>query len=67
MKKIVVRFIYFYQKHAPKRMREACRFIPTCSDYMLLAIEKYGLFRGVIKGICRICRCHPPNGGVDYP
>lgn len=67
MKKLVTKCIYFYQKHAPKRLRESCLFIPTCSDYMLLAIEKYGLFRGVIKGINRICRCHPPNGGIDYP
>jgi putative component of membrane protein insertase Oxa1/YidC/SpoIIIJ protein YidD len=34
---------------------------------MIMAINKYGLFRGVYKGIRRLLRCKPPNGGEDYP
>jgi putative component of membrane protein insertase Oxa1/YidC/SpoIIIJ protein YidD len=34
---------------------------------MILAVEKYGAFRGVLKGLSRIRRCHFPNGGIDYP
>jgi putative component of membrane protein insertase Oxa1/YidC/SpoIIIJ protein YidD len=34
---------------------------------MILAIEKYGVVKGVIKGIRRILRCNYPNGGIDYP
>ncbi|MDD4127805.1 MAG: membrane protein insertion efficiency factor YidD, partial [Methanomicrobium sp.] len=38
-----------------------CRFYPTCSDYMIMAITKYGMIRGIIKGISRIKRCRPDN------
>ena len=56
-----------YKAFAPMEMRDRCRFVPTCSTYMIMAIKKYGIIRGVIKGIKRIRRCVPPNGGVDYP
>jgi len=45
--------------------RAVCRFTPTCSEYTRQAIEKYGLFRGVLMGFKRICRCHP-KGGFGY-
>lgn len=45
-----------------------CRFHPTCSEYAIKAIEKYGLFKGVIKACWRILRCNPWNkGGIDEP
>ena len=45
-----------------------CKFSPSCSAYMILAIEKYGSVKGLFKGITRILRCNPfSNGGVDYP
>lgn len=56
-----------YKAWAPMETRGRCRFEPTCSTYMILAIKKYGLVYGIIKGIKRIKRCKPPNGGVDYP
>lgn len=42
----------------------SCRFQPTCSHYMIGAIDKYGAFRGVPRGLARIARCHPwgPTG-----
>jgi putative membrane protein insertion efficiency factor len=67
MRFLVVNLILFYQKNAPKRIRQSCRFEPSCSNYMLLAIEKYGLIKGVTKGLKRIWKCKHPNGGVDYP
>lgn len=46
----------------------ACRFTPTCSAYFIGAVEKYGALRGSVRGIRRICRCHPWNpGGYDPP
>lgn len=43
-----------------------CRFQPTCSDYAIAAIEKYGFLRGGLKAFWRIMRCHPWNkGGYD--
>lgn len=65
IKKIVIFMINIYQKisrHTPR----VCRFHPTCSQYMKEAIIKYGIFKGGILGLKRICRCHPWNeGGYD--
>lgn len=45
-----------------------CRFQPTCSHYFIQAVEKHGAIRGALKGLCRICRCHPFHpGGYDPP
>lgn len=66
-KKTIVDAILIYQQYAPERIRAACVFTPTCSDYMLLSISKYGTVKGIIKGINRLLRCHYPNGGEDYP
>jgi putative membrane protein insertion efficiency factor len=45
-----------------------CRFEPTCSNYFIGAVEKYGAVRGSCKGVARICRCHPFHpGGYDPP
>ena len=59
--------VLMYKAFAPLEVRDRCRFEPTCSTYMILAIKKYGLFIGVFKGLRRITRCKPPNGGIDYP
>ena len=37
----------------------ACNMYPTCSEYMILSIQKYGVLRGIFRGIRRILRCHP--------
>jgi putative membrane protein insertion efficiency factor len=45
-----------------------CRFEPTCSSYFLQALEKHGSVRGGLRGLARICRCHPWHpGGYDPP
>ena len=45
-----------------------CRFEPTCSNYFIGAVRKYGAIVGTLRGIWRICRCHPLNrGGYDPP
>jgi putative membrane protein insertion efficiency factor len=45
-----------------------CRFHPSCSEYFILAVHKYGPVRGAWRGVRRICRCHPWNpGGYDPP
>lgn len=44
----------------------ACRFHPTCSEYMMEAVERYGVLRGVSMGVRRLLRCHPFHaGGFD--
>ena len=67
LKRSVIGAVLLYKAFAPISVRERCRFTPTCSTYMIMAINKYGLFRGVFKGIGRLLRCKPPNGGEDYP
>ena len=66
-RRVIVDSVLVYQQYAPAKLRRACRFEPTCSQYMIMAVEKYGAGKGFAKGIRRICRCHHPNGGVDYP
>jgi putative membrane protein insertion efficiency factor len=45
-----------------------CRFHPSCSQYFILAVEKYGVLSGSVRGLWRIARCHPFHpGGYDPP
>lgn len=69
MKKLLILLIRKYQRYiSPLKTKPTCRFYPTCSEYAVLTIEKYGAFRGGIKAVCRILRCNPLfKGGIDYP
>ena len=66
-RRFLIGTVLMYKAFAPLDMRGQCRFEPTCSTYMIMALKKYGIIIGLTKGILRIIRCHPPNGGVDYP
>lgn len=67
LKYAAILWIKLYQKFAPEKVRRSCLFYPSCSQYMLLAIEKYGFWKGVFRGLRRLGRCHYPNGGEDLP
>jgi hypothetical protein len=55
-----------YRKYISPLKRPSCRFYPTCSQYAIEAIEKYGALKGTLISIKRILRCHPFNkGGYD--
>lgn len=66
-RKAIIWLILLYQRYAPEKIRSACLYTPSCSAYMLMAIRKYGVLKGVWKGIGRLLRCRPPNGGIDNP
>jgi len=66
-KNIILLMIFLYQKFAPKAIRAACLFTPSCSEYMRISVQKYGVLKGVKKGFRRLRRCRPPNGGLDEP
>ncbi|MBX7059750.1 MAG: membrane protein insertion efficiency factor YidD [Leptospirales bacterium] len=67
VQKVLCTLIELYQKIAPIRIRQSCRFEPTCSNYMIMAIHKYGSIKGISLGINRLFRCRYPNGGQDCP
>lgn len=72
---LVVMIIKFYQKtlsfdHGPLKTlypQGFCRFHPTCSEYGVQAIEKYGIFKGGLKTCWRVLRCNPFNKGGNDP
>ena len=66
MKQIVLAPIRFYQYAISPMFGRRCRFFPSCSEYTVDAVNKYGVFKGLRLGLGRICRCHPWNpGGFD--
>lgn len=67
IKPLAIWMVKVYQRYAPESLRDECLFEPSCSNYMIMAIEKYGFFKGFWKGIKRLRRCKQPNGGIDYP
>lgn len=48
-----------YQNHISPHLGSNCRFRPTCSQYMIEAIEVHGAFKGLMMGIWRVLRCNP--------
>ena len=65
MKKFIISLIRLYQK-IPISTHSKCRYTPTCSEYMIIAIERFGVIKGGILGIKRIMRCNPWGGsGID--
>lgn len=66
MKQIVIALIRGYQRFISPLLASSCRFHPTCSQYTLEAVERYGAAKGLWLGAKRISRCHPFNpGGYD--
>jgi len=60
--------VRFYQVALGPLLPKVCKFHPSCSEYFIEAVEKYGPLRGSAKGMWRICRCNPWNrGGYDPP
>ncbi len=66
MKSLFVLLIRFYQKFISPLFPPSCIYRPTCSQYAIEAIEKYGIIKGSYLAIKRILRCHPfHEGGYD--
>ncbi|MBB5336931.1 membrane protein insertion efficiency factor YidD [Pectinatus brassicae] len=66
IKKLVLNLIFFYRNFISPLTMPSCRYIPTCSEYAVIAIEKYGVKKGGFMAIKRILRCHPfHKGGYD--
>jgi uncharacterized protein len=66
VKYLIALLIRGYQKTISPLLPPSCRFTPTCSQYMLEAVTKYGSIRGVWLGTKRLLKCHPMHpGGYD--
>jgi putative membrane protein insertion efficiency factor len=66
MKKIFIAIIKFYRKYISPLKSTKCPYIPSCSQYGLEAIEKYGALKGGLSAFWRILRCNPfSKGGYD--
>ena len=63
MKRLLLWLIRFYQRHISPNRPPCCRFMPTCSQYALQAVEKYGALRGGWLALRRVCCCHPFHKG----
>lgn len=63
---LLIRLIKLYQK-IPGPWHASCKFFPTCSNFAIEALEKYGVLRGIIISTVRIFRCNPWTKGGYYP
>ena len=66
MRPVILFLLRAYKRVISPLLPPMCRFVPTCSVYMMQAVEKYGVLRGVWLGLRRLSRCHVFNpGGWD--
>ena len=65
---VLIAGVRCYQVCVRPILPAVCRFQPSCSEYFILAVQKYGPLKGGCKGVYRICRCNPfCRGGFDPP
>jgi uncharacterized protein len=63
---LLIRMIRFYQKRISTHTRSSCRFVPTCSEYAVTALKRFGAVKGLRLAVWRILRCNPfGKGGYD--
>jgi len=67
MKRFLVILIRLYQRFLSPLKGQTCRFYPSCSEYSIQALQKYGFIKGSWKSIKRILKCHPFHPGGHDP
>ena len=66
MRRVLLALLRFYRRQISPCFPPCCRFTPTCSQYALEAIGKYGALKGGLLALRRILRCHPFHKGGFY-
>lgn len=67
MSRLLIFLVRGYQRFISPLFPPSCRYYPTCSAYMIQAIQVHGAVKGTLMGTSRILRCHPfVKGGIDY-
>lgn len=65
---VLITVVRCYQLGVRPLLPAVCRFTPSCSEFFIEAVRKYGPLHGAWKGVARLCRCHPWHpGGFDPP
>jgi putative membrane protein insertion efficiency factor len=64
---VMVAVLRVYQRVISPGLRPCCRFTPSCSAYAVESLRKHGPVVGLLKGLWRVCRCHPLGGGGYDP
>ena len=67
MRHVLIAVIRMYQRYVSRWTPSSCRFNPTCSEYAVQAMERYGALRGTGLALARLSRCHPFHRGGDDP
>jgi uncharacterized protein len=68
MTRVIADSLLLYKRYLSPLLPRSCRFSPTCSEYVRLAVLKHGLSLGLIRGVGRLLRCQPLcPGGIDLP
>ena len=67
IKRFFIGLVKGYQYLISPLLGQNCRYTPTCSQYSIQAIEKYGIFKGILLSIKRISKCHPWGGSGHDP
>jgi putative membrane protein insertion efficiency factor len=66
MKSLVLGLLRFYKQWISPAFPPSCRYVPTCSEYAMEAVDRYGAWRGATMSAWRLLRCHPlAKGGLD--
>ncbi len=66
MQRVVIGVLQAYKLFVSPMLPSACRYYPTCSEYMMDAVRKHGVWKGTWMGVKRLGRCHPfHEGGYD--
>ncbi len=66
MQSLAFRLLRMYKRWISPAFPPSCRFTPTCSEYAMEAVERYGVLRGAMMSAWRLLRCHPlSKGGLD--